>query len=153
MIPICVASKFKRLNQSSLISRSCWHKVQHMITSVWLLGVSDVETALETPKPGWQSPMPTTRSDNIQQKYCWRTCWQTGLQRCCAWLQLWKDVTGLQTDSIAAQHEYSVGCFHDNMMVQHAFSGWCELLDRRSGYLQSNLVSGRVRIKWLFYVT
>lgn len=32
--------------------------------------LSDVEIALETSKPGWQSLMPDTRSNNIQQQYC-----------------------------------------------------------------------------------
>lgn len=34
MTPIWVASEYKRLNQSSLILRSCWHTVHQMITSV-----------------------------------------------------------------------------------------------------------------------
>ena len=51
MIPIWGASKSKRLNQSSLMLRSCWHKVGRMITSVWVFALSDVEIALDASKP------------------------------------------------------------------------------------------------------
>lgn len=57
-----------------------------MITCVWLFGVSDVESALETLKPRVQCP---TQSNNSSEE-----CYVLTNQRetVCSWLQLWKNL-------------------------------------------------------------
>lgn len=63
MSHICAGSKSKWLNQSFIISASCWHKVYHMTTSVWMFGVSDVAL-------GTVSPLVSTQSNSIGQQNC-----------------------------------------------------------------------------------
>lgn len=76
---IWVASKFKRLNQSCVIPRSCWHKVHPMITSIRVFGLSDVHWRHQS----WVGRLRWPIHGQIASSNSTAAvCWQTEMQRC-----------------------------------------------------------------------
>lgn len=79
---ICAGTKSKWLNQSFIISASCWHKVYHMITSVWMFGVSDVAPG-DCESIGRYKIKQSVKQNCLRTWFCWLTrtailcdCWE-----------------------------------------------------------------------------